>query len=70
MTAVQKPFSNIQLELLKIFPHNLSETDVKAIKKMLARYFMEKAVEEADKIAEERGYTPEIMMSWLNEENQ
>lgn len=70
MTAVQKPFSNIQLELLKIFPHNLSETDVKAIKKMLARYFMEKAVDEADKIAEERGYTPEIMMSWLNEENQ
>ncbi len=70
MTAVQKPFSNIQLELLKIFPHNLSETDVKAIKKMLARYFMEKAVDEADKIAKERGYTPEIMMSWLNEENQ
>ncbi|MFN3489597.1 MAG: hypothetical protein ACK4YV_10710 [Emticicia sp.] len=70
MTAVQKPFSNIQLELLKIFPHNLSETDVKAIKKMLARYFMEKAIDEADRIAEERGYTPEIMMSWLNEENQ
>lgn len=70
MTAVQKPFSNIQLELLKIFPHNLSETDVKAIKKMLAKYFMEKAIDEADKIAEERGYTPEIMMSWLNEENQ
>ncbi len=70
MTVIQKPFSNIQLELLKIFPHNLNETDVKAIKKMLARYFMEKAVNEADKIAEEKGYTPEVMMSWLKEESQ
>lgn len=56
MTATQKPFSNIQLELLKLFPHNLNESDVKAIKKMLAKYFMEKAITEADKIAEEKGY--------------
>jgi len=70
MTATQKPFSNIQLELLKLFPHNLNESDVKAIKKMLAKYFMEKAITEADKIAEEKGYTSEVMMSWLNEDNQ
>lgn len=70
MTATQKPFSNIQLELLKLFPHNLNESDVKAIKKMLAKYFMEKAIIEADKIAEEKGYTSEVMMSWLNEDNQ
>jgi hypothetical protein len=70
MTATQKPFSNIQLELLKLFPHNLNESDVKAIKKMLAKYFMEKAITEADKIAEEKGYTSEVLMSWLNEDNQ
>jgi hypothetical protein len=70
MTATQKPFSNIQSELLKLFPHNLNESDVKAIKKMLAKYFMEKAITEADKIAEEKGYTPEVIMSWLNEDNQ
>jgi predicted metal-binding transcription factor (methanogenesis marker protein 9) len=70
MTAVQKPMSNIQLELLKVFSTNISDEEVLEIKQILAEYFMNKAINEADKIAKERGYTAETMREWLNDENQ
>jgi hypothetical protein len=59
------PFSNIQLELLKLYATNISETDLLEIKRFLARFFMKKAVLEADKIWEDRNYTPELMHKWL-----
>ena len=37
---------------------------------MLADYFMNKAMDEADKIWDERGYTNELMDEWLNDPNQ
>ena len=70
MTAVQKPMSNIQLELLKVFSTNISDEEVLEIKQILAEYFMNKAINEADKIAKERGYIAETMREWLNDENQ
>ena len=69
MKAVQKPMSNIQLELLKVYASNISEEDILHIKDYLARYFMQKAITEANKIWVERGYTNELMDEWLNDEN-
>ncbi len=69
MTAVQKPMSNIQLELLKVYASNISEEDILHIKDYLARYFMQKAITEVNKIWVERGYTNELMDEWLNDEN-
>ena len=40
MTAVQKPISNIQLELLKVYASNISEEDILHVKDYLARYFI------------------------------
>ena len=59
------PLSNMQMELLKLYATNISDTDLLEIKRYLARFFMNKAVEEADKIWEERNYTPELMEKWL-----
>lgn len=67
---VQAPLSNLQQELLKLYASNVSETDLLAIKRFLARFFAEKAIAEADKIWDEKGYTNETMKNWLNEDNE
>ena len=70
MIAVQKPMSNIQLELLKLYSTNIEDTDLLVIKNFIAHYFAKKTIDEADKIWQERGYTNELMDEWLNDENQ
>ena len=61
-TAIKQPFSNIQLELLKLYSRNVSESDLVQIKLLLAHYFVEKAMDEADHIWEEKGYTAEKIL--------
>jgi hypothetical protein len=61
------PMSNLQLELLKIYATNISDEDLLAIKRMLAKFFMEKAIERADEIWEQRGYNNELMQEWQQE---
>jgi hypothetical protein len=55
------PFSNLQLELLKLYATNVPEADLLEIKRFLARFFMKKAITEADEIWDDRKYTPELM---------
>ena len=45
--------SNIQIELLKLFPYNLSDKQLMEIKNMLAKYFAKSATEEMDKLWDE-----------------
>lgn len=59
--------SNLQLELLKIFSHNLSDEQLTEIRNLLANYFLEKASDEMDRLWEERGWTEETMREWANE---
>ena len=53
--TISQPFNNAQLELLKLFADDVPEEDLKAIKELISRYFLEKAKTEADKIWEEKG---------------
>ena len=66
MEAIQasQKLSNLQLELLKHYAMGVSEEELRDIKRMLAKYFMEKAMDEADKVWDERGYTNELMEEW------
>ncbi len=66
-TAPQHGLSNLQLELLKLYSTNLPEEDLLEIKRLLAKYFMKKAVEGADKVWDEKGFTNETMDEWLKE---
>ena len=59
--------SNLQLELLKIYATNVSDEDLMEIKRMLAKFFMEKAIQRADEIWDERGYDNELMDTWRKE---
>ena len=56
----------MQFELLKLFSRNVPENDLFEIKKMVAKYFAEKAMNEADKVWDEKGYTNEFMDELAN----
>lgn len=66
MEAVKQPFSNMQLELLKLFSRDLSEEDLKAIKRLIVQYLSEKATHLADKVWDEKGWTNEDMDKLLD----
>jgi hypothetical protein len=53
------PLSNLQLKLLQLFSQNVSEEDLKAIQRMIVRYFAEKASDAADKDWDEKAYSAE-----------
>ncbi|MFN2458785.1 MAG: hypothetical protein ABR502_11340 [Chitinophagaceae bacterium] len=63
------PFTNAQLELLKLFSTNLSEKDLLELKTFLGRFYAQKAIGMADKIWEERGFTQTNMDEWLHEKS-
>jgi len=56
------PLSNLQLHLLKLYATGVSEEDLKAIQRMIARYFADKASAEARKVWDEKGYTEAQML--------
>ena len=59
--------SNVQQEILKLYSTELSEKDIYELKLQLAHYYAHKAMAQADKVWNEKGYTVEDMDSWLNE---
>ncbi|HRE51653.1 MAG TPA: hypothetical protein PK339_09535 [Flavitalea sp.] len=66
MKAVHR-LSNLQQELVKLYSSDIKEEDLLNIKKYLASYFANKAIDEADNIWAQRGYTNDTMNKWLNE---
>ena len=63
-------FSNLQIELLKLYSNNVKEEQLLEIKHMLGKYFAEKATEAMDKTWEERKLTEQDMINWTNEHNR
>ncbi len=55
----RQPLSNLQLTLLNLYASDVSEEDLKAIQRLIARYFAEKATELANQDYLEKGYTAE-----------
>ena len=64
--TLKQSLSNLQLELLEMYARQVPDSDLIEIKKMLANYFAQKAMDEADKIWNERGYTQDDMTKILN----
>jgi hypothetical protein len=50
-------FSNLQLELLKLYANGISDQQLIEIKWLLGKYFAEKATTEIDQIIKEKGLT-------------
>jgi hypothetical protein len=67
---VKQPLTSLQLELLKIFAHDVDETDLHEIKKFLIQYFANKAMNSADKVWEQNNWTENDEQLFLEEHNR
>jgi hypothetical protein len=58
---LKQPFTNVQLELLKVFSHQLNESDLIDLKKTIAVFFAERLIIQADKSWEEKKWNNETV---------
>lgn len=65
MIVNKQPLSNVQLELIKLYSTNLTETEMQELKDVLAKFYAEKSIEGANKVWDEKGLTDQDMDSWL-----
>lgn len=61
--GIPQPFSNLQLELLKLYARKVSDRDLLQIKTLLGQYFADKASDLADQVWEEKKLTEEKILS-------
>ncbi|MBK8491417.1 MAG: hypothetical protein IPL49_11170 [Saprospirales bacterium] len=66
-TTQSKPLTNLQLELLKIFSREVSDQDLLEIRKILAKYFAQKAMDIADQVWDANKWTEEDEQRFLHE---
>jgi len=59
--------TNLQLEMLKIFSCDLSESQMLEIKDLLAKYFAQKATSEMDKFRDENNWSDETIENLAEE---
>jgi hypothetical protein len=57
------PLSNLQSELLKLYAKGVTEEELMDIRKMLATYFVERAIKGATKIWDENSYNAEQILN-------
>lgn len=60
-------FSNLQLELLKVFSRPVSDDDLLTIRKFLANHFAQKAMNLADEVWDKNQWTDEDAARMMNE---
>jgi hypothetical protein len=65
MTTILNPS---QLEILKLFDVHQTEEDLARLKKVLIDYLFLRAVEEADRAWDERGYDEKTVEQWRQEQ--
>ncbi|TXB68335.1 hypothetical protein [Phaeodactylibacter luteus] len=66
MSAAKK-LTNLQIELLEVFKYDLSETQLKEIRALLADYFAEKVTHDIDQLFEAEGWGAEKIEEWSKE---
>ncbi len=70
MTGLDKPLSNLQIELLKLYSQDVSEEDLIAIKRLLANYFADQASDEMDRLWNKESWTNDTMDKWLSKDDE
>jgi hypothetical protein len=55
--SVHPPLSNVQAELLKLFSAEIPESHLLELKKVMAKFLLDKARDKADAVWQEKGYT-------------
>ena len=63
----RKPLTNLQVELLELFQHELSEAQLLEIKALLVKYFADKVDEGMDALFEANQWGEEQVEAWSRE---
>lgn len=69
-TVLKTPFSNLQLELLKLYADQISDTDLANIKELIGQYFAKRLTQLADNAWETNNWSAEDMERILNDPDQ
>lgn len=64
-TAAPLPFTNVQLELLKTFSHQLPENELLELRKILALFFAQRLITQADEAWSSKNWTNETIDNML-----
>ncbi len=64
--SVHPPLSNVQVELLKVFSAEVPEKHLPELKKVMAKFLLEKARDKADAEWDAKGYADEKLLQILN----
>ena len=59
--------TNLQLEIVKLYSTEMERQDLLELKQVLANFFAQKAIQEADQIWDEQNLSDDDMEAWLNE---
>ncbi|MEZ4825310.1 MAG: hypothetical protein R3C61_03305 [Bacteroidia bacterium] len=65
MNVLNRPLSDLQLELLQLYSQGVPEEDLIAIKRLLAKYFADRASDEMDRLWAKNKWTNETMNKWI-----
>lgn len=65
-SQLHTPLSNVQVELLKLFPADIPETHLAELRKIIARFLLDKARDSADAIWDKNDYSDEKLQQMLN----
>ncbi|UFH53525.1 hypothetical protein [Spirosoma sp. KNUC1025] len=65
--ATPAKLSNLQLELLKLYPYAVSEKELNEIRLLLADYFSRKIDNEMNQLSQEKGWTERTIENWKSE---
>lgn len=65
-SSLKQPFTNVQLELLKTFSHQLPESDLIDLKKTLALFFGKRLIHQADTVWKEKNWNNKLVDEMLH----
>ncbi len=70
MATSKIPFTNLQLEILRLYAHQISENDLLEIKDLIGQYFAKRLNYLANETWERNGWTDQDIENILNDPNQ
>ncbi|NBB23322.1 hypothetical protein GVN20_28485 [Runella sp. CRIBMP] len=70
MLVAKKPLTNLQIELLRLYAHQVDEKDLLQIKELIGQYFAKRLTQFADEAWAQNNWTDQDMEAILNDPNQ
>ena len=62
-------FSNLQLELLRLYEHNINEEELLKVQDFIGKMFLEKLSDDVNLSIKEKKISPDQLEEWLNEKS-